>query len=406
MGRSLKELTQIHESVEESRPWVRERVAEIDSAFTKRIAHKEIKRIINAFVDDINAHKGTKSKLDEIVIVDNHAELYVECQKRGMKETNGICTEIFGEVEKFPLFAIAHIIQANAIKKGKDGKEVPIDNKLDQVLYIPDMMVEEFRPSFGTFTRKPEWEKHEHMQTAINNEIRENSNRENSNINVMPMYSLLFLPLVFEICEKFCLKEFETALSEGPVSRKTMEDLSKLHMVAIDLRKKTAVVAEKPVAIRFNEQWQMHSADSPAIEYKKYNVYIINGIQVPEWLVTTPAEELANDPEKILGISNIDVRRVALQKVGPENLWKKYGKVEDEQVIDRNGKKIHYKLVNMEKVYNGRAPYLLMENPSVPDVWHMEGVSQACKTVQEAINWRKTGNDEDIKKEWDPITVT
>ena len=30
-----------------------------------------------------------------------------------------------------------------------------------------------------------------------------------------------------------------------------------------------------------------------------------------------------------------------------------------------------------------------MHNPSVPEVWHIEGVGNECKTVAEALHWRK-----------------
>jgi hypothetical protein len=49
----------------------------------------------------------------------------------------------------------------------------------------------------------------------------------------------------------------------------------------------------------------------------------------------------------------------------------------------------------------GRGVYLKMLNPSI-GVWHLEGVDNACRTVQHAINWRAGNMDED----WTPEELT
>jgi len=46
--------------------------------------------------------------------------------------------------------------------------------------------------------------------------------------------------------------------------------------------------------------------------------------------------------------------------------------------------------------------FLKMNNPSI-GVWHVEGVHPTCETVQQAINWRKSGNKEEV---WNPEVLT
>ena len=33
--------------------------------------------------------------------------------------------------------------------------------------------------------------------------------------------------------------------------------------------------------------------------------------------------------------------------------------------------------------------YLRMHNPSVPELWHVEGVAWECQTVEQALRWRQ-----------------
>jgi hypothetical protein len=48
------------------------------------------------------------------------------------------------------------------------------------------------------------------------------------------------------------------------------------------------------------------------------------------------------------------------------------------------------------------APYLLMNNPSLDNTQHLEGVAPECRTVQQALNWR-AGN---IEVEWSPALLS
>jgi len=150
-------------------------------------------------------------------------------------------------------------------------------------------------------------------------------------------------------------------------------------------------VAEKPIGVYWSNG-RLHRENGPAVEYKDgYGVFSLNGVRMNEEYVMTKAEDIK--PETVLKEENVDMRRELLRKVGVERM-SSYGKV-----IDTQGK---YKLLDMAKLFMGveYAPHLMMVNPSLKDTYHLEGVSQECRTVEQAINWRAGG----IK--WEPALLS
>jgi len=144
--------------------------------------------------------------------------------------------------------------------------------------------------------------------------------------------------------------------------------------------KDTFIYSLKPTKIHWNNG-RPHNPNGKAVEYADgWGWYALNGIPMEEWQVITPIAELSL--EKILSVEDIDQRRELVRRVGVERL------VSAGKEIDRLG---DYKLLDMRSVYKRRTPtlFLLMKNPSVPDTWHCEGVSSECKTVIDALNWRK-----------------
>jgi len=144
--------------------------------------------------------------------------------------------------------------------------------------------------------------------------------------------------------------------------------------------KDTFIYSLKPTKIHWNNG-RLHNPNGKAVEYADgWGWYALNGIPMEEWQVITPIAELSL--EKILSVEDIDQRRELVRRVGVERL------VSAGKEIDRLG---DYKLLDMRSVYKRRTPtlFLLMKNPSVPDTWHCEGVSSECKTVIDALNWRK-----------------
>jgi len=68
-----------------------------------------------------------------------------------------------------------------------------------------------------------------------------------------------------------------------------------------------------------NEKGQLHNESVKAIEYKDgYGFYYLNGIRVPESLVTTPAENL--DIKFFQSEKNADIKAEFVRKYGVERM--------------------------------------------------------------------------------------
>ena len=140
------------------------------------------------------------------------------------------------------------------------------------------------------------------------------------------------------------------------------------------------IISDRPSTIKRNKTG-LHCETGKALEYPDgWGFYSLNGIVVPEWIVKTPSENITI--EQMLKIENVGVRRECLRKMGIDRL------VNHGVSVD---KKDGYELIDLGKFFLSRnnfyAPYLVMKNPSI-DVWHVEGVHEDCKTVEQALNWR------------------
>jgi len=167
-------------------------------------------------------------------------------------------------------------------------------------------------------------------------------------------------------------------------------------------------ISRKPLAVNIeaarefeidNEKawdiYQLHCDTGPAVEFPDIKLYSIHGVQVPEWLVETPAEKL--DANKIKDIQNAEVRREFVRKIGVERIYEALGgKTLDSEVVSINDgtgmKEIKYELVTLTFGDKRDRPYLKMINPSI-DTYHLEGVPPNTKTVREALKWRNWGVD-------------
>jgi len=148
-------------------------------------------------------------------------------------------------------------------------------------------------------------------------------------------------------------------------------------------------IQERPQEIHFDDG-QLHNEDGPAISYSDgVKVWALNGVRVPQWLVMTPADQITG--EQVLSITNAQVRAEAVRKVGMERLVL----ISDPILLDEEP---GYRLVDLQKMFTteGPKPYLMMKNPSVEDLWHVEGVGEECTTVGEALHFRKPDNMRDI----------
>lgn len=152
------------------------------------------------------------------------------------------------------------------------------------------------------------------------------------------------------------------------------------------------VFQEKPIKISMVSEL-LHNEKGPAIEYADgFKVYSLRGVQVPDWVIETPKEEI--NPLSILKIVDVDVRREAMRHVGIDRMFN----LLDKKTIDTdtvNGQ--DYELVELtlgeddgEKI-TGR--FLKMNNPSIAAV-HVEGVPDDVNTVKKALFFR---NEEALK---------
>ena len=129
----------------------------------------------------------------------------------------------------------------------------------------------------------------------------------------------------------------------------------------------------------------LHNEKESAIRYRggRLEIYCLNGVRVPEWLVLTKAEEL--DPRRILEIENVQIRAEFVRKVGIDRVCYKLGRS-----VDKVG---DYELILVDFGDKRDRPYLKMRNPSVEELWHVEGVHPSCVDVRSALEWRNGSSE-------------
>jgi hypothetical protein len=141
-------------------------------------------------------------------------------------------------------------------------------------------------------------------------------------------------------------------------------------------------VSQKPTKSHWKDNL-LHNETGKSVEFSDgWGVYSLNGVSVPDWLVTKKDTEIS--PKEILKLDNAQQRAEGIRKIGIERLWHKTAKI-----IDTDG---GYELGWLPISESEEGLYLKMQNPSVPELWHVEGVDNKCKTVQDALLWRINGN--------------
>ena len=90
--------------------------------------------------------------------------------------------------------------------------------------------------------------------------------------------------------------------------------------------------SEKPITLKFNANNQLHNENGMAVEYADgWGFYSLNGVSVPEWLVTEKWNKI--DPMKFAEIENAEIRREFVRKVGIERIVQKCGC----ETLDKHG---------------------------------------------------------------------
>jgi hypothetical protein len=163
--------------------------------------------------------------------------------------------------------------------------------------------------------------------------------------------------------------------------------------------KDLTIVSQKPIKISLNDKNVIHCDGGPAVEYAGHGdlkVFALNGVRVPEYVAVTPEEEL--DLEYYNTMKNADAKAEFVRKVGIER-FKERGKLIDTYKKYSGDKydwwhKSQYELWDMECLFEGlnTAPYLSMKNITT-EIFHFEGVSPQCKTLEQALKERFGGRD-------------
>ena len=149
--------------------------------------------------------------------------------------------------------------------------------------------------------------------------------------------------------------------------------------------KEVCLIQHRPKEIHLKNN-QLHKDGGPAISYRDgLSLWRLNGVDVPQWLAETKEEDI--DPRKLLKIDNAQVRAEFVRKVGIDRVCYSL----DAKCVDRQGS---YELLMLDLGDGRKRPYLRMQNPSVPELWHVEGVHPSCGTVHEALVWRNGGETE------------
>lgn len=159
--------------------------------------------------------------------------------------------------------------------------------------------------------------------------------------------------------------------------------------------KELCLVCDRPKEIHVNDKMQLHCETGPAISFTDgYKSYYLNNVEMQEKHILTPAEQM--DSSEILTEKNVEVRRELIRKVGVELLLEKL----PHKVLETRDETYELLSIDLSDTLKD-CRYLKMINPSI-GVFHVEGVSRDCDTIQKALNWRAG----DIKKEWKPAKLT
>ena len=144
--------------------------------------------------------------------------------------------------------------------------------------------------------------------------------------------------------------------------------------------KETCIISERHNICKLKNQL-LHCDGGPAIQYPDdFSVYALNGVKVTKEIAETPDHLL--DPRLILTEKNAEVRREIVRKIGIERVCQKL----ETKVLDQFR---DYVLLEIPISGLENSPrYLKMKNPSMENIYHLEGVPYGINTCKGALAWR------------------
>ncbi len=167
----------------------------------------------------------------------------------------------------------------------------------------------------------------------------------------------------------------------------------------VENAKNMCIVSEKPLLVKLNSSNVIHCDGGPAVTYDGYgdiSIYALNGVVVPEWLAVNHHSKI--DISRINEITNADIKAEFVRKVGVERLLSKGTKVDDYKNYDNEWwTRSEYELWDMHVLFDGipYAPHIKMLNQTT-GIWHVEAVSPACRTLEDALKERLGGKNINI----------
>lgn len=151
-------------------------------------------------------------------------------------------------------------------------------------------------------------------------------------------------------------------------------------------------VCEKPCEIHLNDKGRLHKDGDMALKYSDgHGLYVLNGVQVPKYLVITPTGGL--DVSFFQKEKNADIKAQFIRKYGIDRMVH-LGKSIDSYKNYSNGEwwnKSEYELIDMANIFESidYAPHIKMINQTVKGLYHLEAVSPECKNLEQAMNFRE-----------------
>ena len=157
------------------------------------------------------------------------------------------------------------------------------------------------------------------------------------------------------------------------------------------------VVCRHPKEVHLNENKVLHRDGGPALVFDglgDFKCYALNGVSVPEYLAITPSHQL--DLNEYKKEKNADVKAEFIRKAGIERFVEMGTLLDTYTNYDQEENtwwwKSEYELYDMKALFPNleSAPFLKMKNFTT-QVWHMEGVSPNCRTIEAATKERFGG---------------
>lgn len=143
-------------------------------------------------------------------------------------------------------------------------------------------------------------------------------------------------------------------------------------------------LADRTKCLNLNARNQLHCDGGQAVGYRDgWGLWLLNGVSVTQAIAETPSADL--DCKLILTEQNAEIRREIWRKIGAERALHNLG-AESIHAEPANG----YELLSFKASETERWNYLKMAHPSIPELWCVEGVSNECRTVQDALNFRNS----------------